>query len=500
MRKHSTRSVLAALAALPFAALNSCSDAGMLSAAADDVQDTDDDTDEPAPAPESRNGGVAASLPAEPCDHEAEGSFDVAPPDADDAVSPVLVRLLLEGGRPPAAEIRVPEFVNYYQSDVTPVADAAIHLFAAVTELGGDAFGIEVVIAAGTSFAERSLNLVLAVDTSDAMAGTRIARLRQCCVALAGALRAGDVVAISSLDPDAGTLFAPTPVSGPSDPDLIAHCNGIGITGQGQLASGLEAAYGLADQSRDGARVNRVVVFTGGALEPTLDAVEIAADAAGGGPFEQVVLTGVGIADLAAAAPYERAALDALTAAGEGAHLLIDSADEAAAVFGNGLAALVDVAVLSPAVRITLPPTLAIEALDGEPLDALSGEGAFRLAPGRAVAIRAEATSCDTAFLDGAAPVRVAASAVDPATDELLSATLESPLDELRAASSGPSKRDAVVAYALALDAWGSRSVTEARDAAIAARLTALAAAGAHPEDPDLAEIVALLDLHLASF
>jgi hypothetical protein len=501
MRRLIAQLVLAVLAPLLASVLGGCMGSGLdaMAAADDDATDTDGDTDDLAPAPPDRNGGVAASLPAEPCDRETPASFSVTPADADDAVSPVLARLLLESGRPPSGEIRVHEFLSYYQADVAPPADAGIHVFGEVTAGGDGALGIDVIVAAGTSFADRSLNLVLAVDGSDAMAGTRTSRVRQCCVALAGALRAGDAVAVTSLD-GAAPLLAPYTVAGPGDPDLIAHCNGIEVSGSTALTAGLEAAYALADASRDGAGLNRVLLFTGGGLEPTDDDVAIAKEAAGGGPFEQVVLVGVGIGDPNAAEPYDRAALDALTAAGKGAHILIDGADEAAAAFGEGLPALVDVAVISPGVEIQLPPTMAIAALDAVPLAALNGaSGAERLAPGRAIALHGDAASCDPAYLDAEAIVRIAASAVDPASDEVVEDVLEAPLAELLAASSvGPTKRDATIAYALALDAWGELSPPAVKDAAEAARATVAAAEAAHPEDPDLDEMGRLLDAYLA--
>jgi len=500
MRRSIAQPVFAVLATLAAFALGGCTSSG-LSMAADDVDDTDSDSDDLAPAPPARNGGVTELEPADPCERETPASFAVTPADPDDSVSPVLARLLLESGRPPSAEIRVHEFLNYYQADVVPAADGELHISSAVTERGDGVLGIEVVVSAGTSFPDRSLNLVLAVDASDAMAGIRIARVRQCCVALAGSLRAGDVVAISSLDTGADPLLPPYAVDGPGDAHLVAHCNGIGISGPADLSTGLEAAYALADEGRDGVGLNRVIVFSGGGLAPTVDDVAFTEDAAGGGPFEQVVLIGVGIGDPTAADPYDRAALDALTAAGDGAHLLVDSADEAAAAFGERLSALTDVAVVAPAVELRLPPTLTIETLDGLPLGALTGlPGAQRLAPGRAVAIHHVAGSCDPAALDDTAVVRIAASAIDPATDEVVGDALEAPLAELVAASSaGPSKRDAVVAYALALRAFGALSPELALDAAVAARATVAAAAAAHPGDPDLAEIAALLDAHLAA-
>jgi hypothetical protein len=502
MRRFIARSAFAILAALLAGALGGCMGGG-LAASSDDAADTDSDTgtDDPAPAPPVRNGGVAAMQPVDPCEHEEPSSFGVTPADADDAVSPVLARLLLESGRPPSAEIRVHEFVTYYQTDVAPAPDREIHVLGEVTARGDGTLGLEVVVTAGTSFPDKSLNLVLAIDTSDAMAGIRIARVRQCCVALAGALRTGDVISMSSLDGRTDPLLAPYTVGGPSDPELIANCNGIGVSGASGLSAGLETAYALADASRDGTGLNRIIVFTGGALAPTVDDVAIAGDAAAGGPFEQVVLVGVGIGDPTATEPYDRRALDALTAAGRGAHLLVDGADEAAAAFGERLSALLGVAVVSPALEILLPPTLAIETLDSVPLAALTGSsGADRLAPGRAIAIHHAVASCDPTALDEAAIVRIAASAIDPATDEVVEDALEAPLAELLAASSaGPSKRDAVVAYALALDAWGTLSPDLARDAADAARATVSAAAAAHPGDPDLAEIGLLLDAHLAS-
>jgi hypothetical protein len=477
-----------------------CMMSGDLAATAGGWTESDDDTDDPASTPLDSTGDVAAAQSAEPCVHDAPASFTVTPPDADDWVSPALARMLLENGRAPTAEIRVHEFLSYYQADVAPAPEGALTVSSAVTDRGDGALGLSVVVAAGASSAELSVNLVLAIDTSEAMAGTRIARVRQCCVALAGALRAGDVVALSSLDGGEEILLAPHVIEGPSDPELIAHCNAIEITGPVDLTAGLETAYALANESRDGAGLNRVFVLTGGGQSPTVEDVAIAAQAVEGGPFDQVVLVGVGIGDPAAAVPYDRAELDALTTAGAGAHLLVDSADEASTAFGGRLSALTDVALLSPVLEIELPPTLAIETLDGAPIDALTGSsGADRLAPGLAAATHHTLRSCDTAYLDETAVVRIAATAADPSSGESLHSEIEAPLSELVAASSaGPSKRDAVVAYALALSASQSLAPDAAREVVETARATVLAAAVAHPGDPDLAEIGDLLDTYLA--
>jgi hypothetical protein len=483
------------LPSLAFAALaiGACTGAGLDAASG---AWTDVDGAAPAPAPPDRSGGVEAAQPAEPCEHHAAAAFTVALPEIDDTVGPVLARLLILDGRVPDGAIRPHEFVSYYLADAAPPEDAALRVDAALTEAGDGAFGLAAVLFAGAAAAELPRNLVLAIDTSDAMAGARIARVRQCCVAFAGSLRQGDVVAITALDPGAGTLLAPLAVAGAGDPVLVAHCNAIETTGAVDLSAGLDAAYSLADENRDGAGLNRVLLFTGGGLEPTVDDVAVAAGAAAGGPFEQVLLAGVGIGDLAAANPYDRAALDALTAAGAGPHLLVDSAAEAAAAFGERLPLLTSVALVAPAVTITLPPTLAIETLDGAALDALPGfAGADRLAPGQAAAVRSTARSCDAEFLDAGAVVRVAARAVDPSSGEFVEDTWEAPLAD---AAPGPSKRDAIVAYALALEAAQSLARDAALESAEAARAAVAAAAAASPDDPDLDEIGVLLDALLA--
>jgi hypothetical protein len=493
----------AILAALPLVGSLGCSGSGLMAmgAAGDDAADTDSGTDTDAADAPDRKGAVAATLPPEPCDAETPAAFAVTPPDADDAVSPVLARLLLENGRSPAIPIRVHEFLNYYQADAEPAAVGQLRVEAAAADRGGGAFALDLAATAADAIPDRALNLVLAVDTSESMGGTRIARARQCCVALAGALRAGDAVAIAPLDGGPPQLPSTT-VSGPGDEELIAHCNAIAATaaaGAGDPTAGLDAAYGLVDQRRDGTRLNRVIVLTSGELTVSADAVAIAAVGATGGPLEQVVLVGVGVADPAVAEPYDRAALDALTAAGAGPHRLVDSADEAAATFGARLPTLVGVAAVAPAFEIVLPPTLALAALDGVPLAALDGAGgADRLAPGQAIAIRLDAVSCDPAALDPAQPLRIAATALDPETAAPFGGVLETTLAQLLAASVAPGKRAAVIAYAGALAAWSEAAPDSAREAALAALATAAAAAEARPDDPDLAEIRSLLEAYLA--
>jgi len=453
--------------------------------------DTDSDSDSDSDPPETFDDTDDTD-----CDTENQALFDLVHTDSNSMAGPVLARFLIDREQKVTGTIRVHEFLNYYGFDYEPPAAGPVAVGAqlSASDIEGG-FDLQIGVRASDQAPDerRALNVTLAIDTSESMAGTPIQRVKQSCVALANSLRTGDIVSMVSWDALENAMLQSHAVQGPGDPILIGQCNALTASGTDDLTAGLIKAYSLASLDFDPGRLNRVVLISDGGVAASADDEELIAEHADDAAGEAIYLIGVGVGDDDSPGQYSDALMRAVTAAGKGAHIFIDSAEEATAMFGERFVSNVEIAARDVRVELTLPPTFEItdQVHGAEEPSALDPQ---HLAPGDAMIFQLETRSCDSSVPVDDDQVLVVATYEDPITRETDSVELDTTLGELLEDDAALLlKGNAVIGYARALMQLQSLEGQAALDVIDAARAQILAAAESLIDDPDLTEIDQLL-------
>ena len=459
------------------------------------------------PQPEADAGGppveVDAGGPPEPvCDTENEAVLYLSADDSNSMAGPVIARGLIRRGQKVYKAIRTYEFLNYYGFEYPGAAPGEVAIGAAMRATGDGAYTLQIGVQAGhVGPAERRpVNLTLSIDTSSSMGwgpsdNRAIDRVKESCHAIAGALRGGDVVSIATWADTGAVVLDSHAVTGPGDSVLLAACGALKADGVTNFHQGVEIAYALALKNQSPDRSNRVVLFSdGGAnVSPTDTALigQHAEDAEG----EGVYLIGVGVGD-----PwnFNDALMDALTDAGKGAYVFLDTTSEAAAMWGERFVSNVEVAARDVQVRLTLPPTFQMIAFYGEEYSTDPAEvEPQHLASNDAMVFHQVVESCAPDALDTSAPLSVAVTWQDPVTYELRHTSLQTSIADLLAADGTMLlKGDAVVAYAEALKQLRTLTGSAAADLIAETIDSVDAAMVALGPDPDLTEIRELLVIY----
>ncbi len=465
------------------------------------------------PADDASNGPPdedPAEDPDEPptveCDTESETVLYLSSDDSNSMAGPVVARALIRRGQKVYKAIRTYEFLNYYDFDYPTGPDQAVRVSAGMADLGDGDLGLQIGVRAADVNAEqrRPVNLTLSIDTSSSMGwgaeGDRaIERVKESCQAIAGALRAGDIVSVVTWAQTGQVLLGSHAVEGPGDAALTAACAQLETDGATDFPNGVEKAYELALGNASPAFTNRVVLFSdGGAKVSEADILAIEAHAEGGDGVG-VTLIGVGVGD-----PwnYNDRLMDALTDAGKGAYIYLDTPQEAAAMWGERFVSNVQVAARDVQVQLTLPPTLSVKAFYGEQISENIDEvDPQHLASNDAMVISQVLTSCSPDDLDMDAPLTVRALYQDPLTLEPATALLETTPGELLAQDDALLlKGTAVVAYAEALKDVRDLDGEAATQVLDTAAGVVASAAAILVGDADLAEIQELLATYRTLF
>jgi Ca-activated chloride channel family protein len=448
--------------------------------------------------------GPATLFEIDLCDTENGTRARIESGDPGALAGPALARFLIRRGQKVPAPVRPGEFLNYYGVGKPPPVGEGPSLGA---ELRSDPSGegrldLQIAIEAAPPPADRPpLHLVLGIDTSTGMEGTPLQRAKQCCVALAASLRQGDVISLAGWDPDRGALLEAHPISGPDDPVLVGHCNALHAGTAAEIRPALEEAFDLALAQAAPESVRRVVLVSSGGFPITPDDARLVAGMAAGeaGPEIRTFTAGVG----GEAAPVFEAEgpLALIAAAGGGARFFVDSAAEAARVFGVRLPALLLPAARDPRVEIELPPTLRLVPESPEEHGLPSGPAVTTvLGFGGRIVLRRSLSSCAPELLDREAAFGLVLRAEDPADGQTREVVLATSVSELLAAgAAAPDKGLAVAAWAGALGEVAGLSGAAARERLDRAR-AAVRAVDGWEGDEDLAEIDALIGLYRELF
>ena len=460
----------------------------------------------------SANGTADGEIPDEPtdlpseCDTENESTLYLSADDSNSMAGPAVARGLIQRGQKVYKAIRTYEFLNYYDIHypVTPTQAVGVH--ASAFDMGDGEYALQLGVSSTPvdAAARRDVNLTLSIDTSSSMgwgpAGeTGMDRVKASCHAISAQLRQGDIISIVAWSGDQTVVVDSHLVTGPNDGALTTACNSLKAGGVTNFTTGVGKTYELAKKNSAGSRSNRVVLFSDGGAKVSEDDVELIAGNAADADAEGLYLIGVGVGD-----PwnYNDALMDALTEAGKGAYIFLDSTDEATLMWGARFISNVQIAARAVQVALTLPPTFQIKSFYGEEFSEDPDEvEPQHLGANDSMIFSQTIQSCAPEGLDLSAPLSVTANFEEPLTLTKGTVTITTSLAELlETADPLHHKGAAVVAYAEAL-----KDVTSLSGAAAVTRIelaeeTVITAITALGDDADLLEIKGLLATYKTVF
>jgi Ca-activated chloride channel family protein len=441
------------------------------------------------------------------CDTEAPVQLFLSADDSNSMASPVLARRqILDGGMVTTA-IRPWEFLNYYSFDYTaaPSEQIAVTAQMRATEEVVDGldqlYHLQIGVRSWniSPAGRRPVNLTLSLDTSGSMSGPPIERVRDCCLAIAGSLKSGDVISVVDWNTAQNVILESHEVSGPDDAALVSACESLSASGGTDLHAGLVKAYELAQENHAPERINRVILMSDGGANVGVTDENLIADNADDSEQEGIYLMGVGVGSTGY---FNEALMDTITDAGKGAYIFVDTEAEAQKMFGERFVSNIEIAARDVRVELALPPTFEMVVFHGEEWSTNPDDvEPQHLAPNDAMIYHQILGSCDSSVLGDDSPVTITAHWQHRFTLEPMETTLETSLGGLLAGDAALLRKgDAVTAFADALKALKTLSGQEALDLIDATLETVGLAIDALGADPDLVEIEDLLETYRNNF
>ena len=466
----------------------------------DSGESSDPSQDTPSePSPEDVIDAKGIVIDDNACDLDTPVSVTLRTLDAAATVSPTQARDAALSGWSSLTGIRIRpwEFFNYYAFDY-PAAEpgnVTITPQLAVAPGPADPSSPEFLLQIGVgtralAAADRPpVRLTLALDNSNSMAGKAQDMLHATGKALADNLRQGDTLSIVTWNSKYPTVLELHAITGPGDPVVLEKLDALELGGSAELYSGLMSAYKLAEAAYDPQAWNRVLLVSdGGATANDTDLAVIREHA-----DKQIYLSGVGVGE---AGIYRSDMIDAAAHAGRGSSMFIGGEAEADKRFGPQLVRTLGAAVREVSAHLELPPGFQVVRDAGSLNEFGADDLSVRLGPNASLVLHRRLRSCNPdAGSDPEAKLLVRVTFIDEATGELKETKSAVKLSTLLADKPAALyKGAALAAYAAALQRWQARPA----DLAVAlaeAKERLKAALDLLPNDPDLAELDAVLDV-----
>ena len=476
---------------------------------ADSDADSDADADADSDADTDSSGDTDSETEDLDCDPDAQFTYWLSADDSNSMASPAIVRWQIDAGTLVTAKIRTYEFLNYYDFSYDAAQPGHVNIVpdmrvADEFEEGSYAMQIGVRSQNLSNEERRPLNLTFSLDTSGSMGGSPINRLKRVCLAIASNLRDGDVVSIIKWSTYSSVLLDSHAVSGPDDTTLVSTILGLVAGGSTNFSGGLETAYLKAQANKAPGRMNRVVMISDGQANAGVLDLALIAEMAEDSEGEGIYLAGVGTGN-----GYDDTLMDAVTDAGKGAYIFIDTLEEADRIFGDStrFVSALDIAARNVRVELTLPVGWYIEKFHGEQISTNPSEvEPQHLAPNDAMIFHQLLATCGDPLIAGDEEFSCTAHHRDPLTYEQRIDTTTVTFDDLLVGTSPDLKKgDAIVGYAETLKAIQLLQTQIANYPAIRAliddaRDEVQEASAALGGDPDLQGIDALLLAYRGKF
>jgi len=377
--------------------------------------------------------------------------------DSNSQAAPALARQLIEQGAQIHGNMRIYEFLNYYDFHY-PDADPGhldIHPQVSLNDDGSYTMLIGVVAPGIEDVERRPRSLTFSVDSSGSMSGHALSVTKEVMRQIAHNLEDGDIVSLLSWDTNVTVLLEAEEVDGPDDPDLLDAIDDLDTGGSTDLHQGLVRAYELAESAYSPDRLNRVILISDGGAntgQTDEDLIALHSDDADG---EGIYMVGIGADD--SAYSYDDDLMDTVTDAGRGAYVYIDDEDEAAVIFGDDerFVSVMEIAARAVGVEMVMPAGYVMQEFHGEEYSEDPTEvEPQHLSPGDAMLFHQILTDCTPEAHDGSEEFEFTVTWEDPVTRQPQVDTVTMSVDQMIAtADTQLLKADVVVAYAQGLTA-----------------------------------------------
>ncbi|HSD89217.1 MAG TPA: von Willebrand factor type A domain-containing protein [Kofleriaceae bacterium] len=276
--------------------------------------------------------------------------------DVDTASYTIARRKLEEGTLPPAAAIRVEEFVNYFKySFPAPVGKTpfSVVMEAAPSPLqaGRTILRVGVATKEKSTLERKPAHLVFLVDVSGSMSGEdRLGLAKKALAILTRGLTENDTVSLVTYAGDTRIVLKPT-----NDQkkilDAIDSLQSAGSTG---MASGIDLAYQEAMVNMKPGTISRVIVLTDGDANVGPHTHEDLLKIISGRAKEGVTLSTIGFG----MGNYKDELMEQLADKGNGNNFYIDSLDAAKRVFQQDLTANLEVVAKDVKLQVDFDPAM----------------------------------------------------------------------------------------------------------------------------------------------
>ena len=274
-------------------------------------------------------------------------------------------QVIESGGIVPAEELRVAEYINYYEQSFPEPTGTALGLDLRlgnpqIAAGGGEAWlqiGVQARKAQPADIAP--LNLALVIDRSGSMGdAAKMPYVKQSLRVFLGSLAVNDIVAIVAYDSSAEVLVSAREVG--DGGWIAAAVERLQPGGNTNLHDGLMLGFREVDRHFDVRRNNRVILLTDGIANTGITDPEQIAATARAYNDRGVYLSTIGLGR-----DFNDALLSRLAIQGRGAYHFIDSAAEMDKVFRRDALGLVQKAAEGVAVVFRPEPGVQVLALTG---------------------------------------------------------------------------------------------------------------------------------------
>jgi len=217
-----------------------------------------------------------------------------------------------------------------------------------------------------------AMEVILVVDTSGSMAGSKIESARAAAATLVRSLRDGDIVALDSFSDEAHSLVPPTRLDMHTRQEILRHIAGLVPTGSTNMFAGLNLAESQMAGAPSSHALRRVVMISDGIANVGPSSADVLGAVAERGLRNRAQVTsfGVGI-------DYDERTLNALSVRSNGRLFHIGEPREMQNVLKNELA-LLDATIASDSF-VEVMPAPGVQLVSADGLHTEMHEGAMRI-------------------------------------------------------------------------------------------------------------------------
>jgi Ca-activated chloride channel family protein len=277
--------------------------------------------------------------------------------DVDTASYTIARRKLNEGALPPAASVRVEEFVNYFPySYDAPTTDApfAVNMEAAPHPFndGHHLFRVGIKAQDLDLSNRKPVHLTFLVDVSGSMnRPDKLGLAKRSLRLLTDQLRPGDTVALATYAGNVRAVLDPTDIRHKSQ--IHTAIEDLSAGGSTAMNSGIQLAYRMAQSSAKPGHENRVVVLSDGDANVGPASHQAILESIKGYAKKGITLSTIGLG----MGNYKDTMMEQLANKGDGNYYYIDSFSEAKKVFGTNLAGTLQVIAKDVKIQVEFNPT-----------------------------------------------------------------------------------------------------------------------------------------------